>query len=242
VCYYSSISVGFKIIEDRFGARFVQTESFKPVYSACGFSFLLCPLLPMKIVGLSACFDGDSFLSGQGLRDSLAMRQRTLNARSETVFEKPAFRYSIMSKRCLILVDGFFEWRHEQKGVPLLHQAEESGSFCLGGHLGHVEEPENRDELKTYAVLTTNANQLLEKIHNRQKRMPVILPRENERTWLQNDLERGEIQALLQPYNTDEMEAYPVSGMVNKLGLNTDNPEVARGKIIQTCLRPKYGR
>jgi len=60
--------------------------------------------------------------------------------------------------------------------------------------------------------------------------MPVILSKESERTWLQNDLERDKIQSLLQPYNFDEMEAYPVPRLVNQLGLNTENSEVMARK------------
>jgi putative SOS response-associated peptidase YedK len=77
-------------------------------------------------------------------------------------------------------------------------------------------------------VITTKANLLLEKIHNTKKRMPVILPREKERLWLEDHLEKDNIQSLLQPYNEAELESYPVSKIINKLGFNTSNPEVLR--------------
>jgi putative SOS response-associated peptidase YedK len=116
VCYYCSISVGFKIIEDRFGARFVQTESFKPVYSACGFNFPSLPVITneenQRILllrwGLIPFWVKD-------YASAVSIRQRTLNARADTIFEKPAFRQAIISKHCLVLADGFFEWRHENK-------------------------------------------------------------------------------------------------------------------------------
>jgi len=116
MCYYSSISVGFKIIEDRFGARFIQTESFKPVFSACGFNFPLLPVITNE--------DNQQVVSYRwGLipfwvkdyDSAVSIRERTLNARAETIFEKPSFRHSIIAKRCLVLVDGFFEQRHENK-------------------------------------------------------------------------------------------------------------------------------
>src|ERR1039458_2640452 len=110
MCYFSSISVGFKILEDRFGARFIETESFKPVYSACGFNFSSLPVITneenKRILllrwGLIPFWVKD-------YASAISIRQRTLNARSETIFEKPAFRQAIISKRCLVLADGFFE-------------------------------------------------------------------------------------------------------------------------------------
>jgi putative SOS response-associated peptidase YedK len=228
MCYYSSISVGFKIIEDRFGARFIQTESFKPVYSACGFNFPPLPVITgednLHIVlyrwGLIPFWVKD-------YNSAMSIRQRTLNARAETIFEKPAFRYSIISKRCLIVADGFFEWRYENKKTfPYYIRLKNKAPFAFAGIWNTWKNPETQEEVKTYSVITTRANPLLEKIHNTQKRMPVILSAENERTWLQNDLERDKIQSFLQPYDPGEMEAYPVPKLVNKLGYNTENPEV----------------
>ena len=125
------------------------------------------------------------------------IRQRTLNARAETIFEKPAFRYSIISKRCLVLADGFFEWRHENKKTfPYYIRFKNQSPFAFAGIWDSWKNPETQEEVKTYSVITTKANPLLEKIHNTQKRMPVILETESERTWLQSDLERDKIQSL----------------------------------------------
>jgi putative SOS response-associated peptidase YedK len=178
VCYYSSISVGFKIIEDRFGTRFIQTESFKPVYSACGFNFPSLPVITNE--------DNQHSVSHRwGLipfwvkdyESAIKIRQRTLNARAETIFEKPAFRQAIISKRCLVLVDGFFEWRHENKKTyPYYIRLKNQAPFAFAGIWDSWKNPETREQI--YAVITTKANPLLEKIHNTQKRMPVILARE----------------------------------------------------------------
>jgi putative SOS response-associated peptidase YedK len=228
MCYYSSISVGFQIIEDRFGARFIQTESFKPVYSACAFNFPSLPVITNEdSQHISLLQWGLIPFWVKNYEAALAIRQRTLNARAETIFEKPAFRNSITSKRCLILVDGFFEWRHENKKTyPYYIRLSNYSLFTLAGIWDRWKNPETQEEIKTFSVITTRANILLAKIHNTQKRMPVILPREVERVWLQNELGREKIQSLLRPYNPDEMKAYSVPRMVNKLGFNTENPEV----------------
>jgi putative SOS response-associated peptidase YedK len=230
MCYFSSISVGFKIIEDRFGVRFVQTEAFQPVYSASAFTF---PSLPV----ISNEDSQHITLMQWGLipfwvKDydfAISIREKTINSRAETIFEKPAFRNCIQSKRCLVLADGFFEWRHiDKKTFPYYIRLKNGAPFALAGIWDSWKNPQTRDRMQTFSVITTQANSLLEKIHNTKKRMPVILPREQERLWLQDGQDRNSLQSMLRPYNADEMEAYPVSRMVNKLGFNTTNPEVIK--------------
>jgi putative SOS response-associated peptidase YedK len=87
-------------------------------------------------------------------------------------------------------------------------------------------------------MITTQANSLLEKIHNTKKRMPVILPREKEKLWLRPDLDKDTIQSMLVPYDTNEMEGYPVSKLVHQIGFNTTNPEVS--EIQDYPDLPKY--
>ncbi len=228
MCYFSSISVSFKIIEDRFGARFVLSESFKPIYSASGFNFPALPVITNEdaehIVSINWGLIPFWVKDSGSARD---IRQKTLNARSETIYEKPAFRQAISSKRCLILADGFYEWRHVNKQTyPYYIRLKNKEAFAFAGIWDSWTNPETQEPVKTFSLITTKANSLLEQIHNTQKRMPVILPRENEKTWVQNDLRKEDIQSLMRPYNPEEMEAYPVTRMVNKLGLNTEHPEV----------------
>ncbi len=228
MCYYSSISVGFKIIEDRFGARFVQSEAFKPVYSASAFTFPALPVItsqnPEQILqmnwGLIPFWIKDP-------ESALSIRQQTINARAETVLEKPAFRNATMTKRCLVLADGFFEWHHEgKKAYPFYIRLTDRAPFALAGIWDNWIDPETQKKNQTFSVITTRANVLLEVIHNTKKRMPVILPRDKEKIWLETKLDKSTIQAMLQPYPADKMEAYPVSNLINKAGFNTTNPEV----------------
>jgi putative SOS response-associated peptidase YedK len=230
VCYFSSISVGFKIIEDRFGARFIQTESYLPVFSASAFTFPSLPVITGDDPGHIVLFQWG--LIPFWVKDhqaAAAIRSQTLNARAETVFEKPAFRHLITAKRCLVLVDGFFEWRHvKKKTYPYYIRLKDQSPFALSGIWDTWKNPGTGERLKTFAVITTRANPLLEKIHNTRKRMPVILPADRERLWLDGNLDRAGIQALLQPFDAAELEAYPVSNLINKLGCNTTNIDVTK--------------
>ncbi len=230
MCYFSSISVGFKIIEDRFGARFVQTESFKPVYSASAFTFPSLPVISNEAAEQIVLMQwGLIPFWAKNLEAALNLREKTLNARAESIFERPAFRLAVKSKRCLVLADGFFEWRHEnKKAFPYYIRLKNQAPFAFAGIWDNWRNPDKQENIKTFSIITTRANPLLEKIHNIKKRMPCILSRENEKTWLQKELDKDSIQALLQPYDSGEMEAYPVSRMVNRLGYNTDNPAVLK--------------
>jgi putative SOS response-associated peptidase YedK len=228
MCYFSSISVSFKIIEDRFGVRFIQTEAFQPVYSASAFTFPSLPVIanqyPEHITFMQW---GLIPFWVKNHESALSIREKTLNARAETVFEKPAFRMAAQSKRCMVIADGFFEWRHfNNKTYPYFIRLKDQAPFAFAGIWDSWTNPETKEHIETFSVITTRANSLLEKIHNTKKRMPVILPREKEELWLQNNHKKDVLKLMLEPYNANEMEAYPVSRIVNKLGFNTANSVV----------------
>jgi putative SOS response-associated peptidase YedK len=232
MCYYSSISVGFRIIETRFGVEFVQRESYQPVYSASAFTYPRMPVitgeepdrLSMLAWGLIPFWVKDETSARE-------LRKRTVNARAETIFEKPAFRHSIMNKRCLVVVDGFFEWRHENRqSYPYYIRLKDGQPFALAGIWDRWQEPGTEKEIKTFAVITTSANPLMAQIHNTRKRMPVILSRADEQRWLRKDLGREEIKSMLKPYEEREMQAHPVGRSVVKLGLNKTDQSVLEKK------------
>jgi putative SOS response-associated peptidase YedK len=165
---------------------------------------------------------------------ALRIRQQALNARAETIFTKPMFRHSIVAKRCLVLVDGFFEWRHEnKKSYPYYIRLKDNQPFALAGiwdrWLNHI----TGNELRTFSVITTEANLLMAQIHNTRKRMPVILSREVEKRWLMMDLKSDEIMSMLKPYDASAMQAYPVDRSIVKKGINTIDSSILNEKIYK---------
>jgi putative SOS response-associated peptidase YedK len=113
--------------------------------------------------------------------EAAKIRVRTLNARSDTVFSKPSFRNAIRHKRCIVPADGFYEWREfNGKKYPYYIFLKDKDIFSFAGIWEDWTDRSTGAVLKTYSILTTEANPLLEKIHNTQKRMPVILPRDKE--------------------------------------------------------------
>jgi putative SOS response-associated peptidase YedK len=133
-------------------------------------------------------------------------RKQTLNAIGETVFEKPSFR-SIKTKRCLLGVNGFFEWR-DLKGVkfPYYISHRDEKIFSLGCLYENWLNKATGELVNTFAIITTPANPMMEKIHNLKKRMPLIIDRTNEKKWIDPDLENEEIKELIQPYDQDKNE------------------------------------
>ena len=142
---------------------------------------------------------------------------RMINARSETLSEKPSFRSAYKRRRCLILADGYYEWKQvpgDRRKQPVYIRLQSQKPFALAG-LWEVWQIEGMDEpLRSCTIITCPPNTLLEKIHHR---MPVILPQGAYAEWLSPDERSADVlQPLLVPYTDEEMEAYPVSTFVNR--------------------------
>jgi putative SOS response-associated peptidase YedK len=141
---------------------------------------------------------------------------RMINARAESLAEKPAYRPLLAKGRCLILADGFYEWRHDPDGKrrPVRYTLEGAEPFGFAGLWTGRHDPEADEWLRTCTIITTTANELVAPVHDR---MPVILPRESEDAWLDRGVAVGEALALLQPYPSELMHAADASMPVNSV-------------------------
>ncbi|PPS39584.1 SOS response-associated peptidase [Chroococcidiopsis sp. TS-821] len=138
---------------------------------------------------------------------------RLINARSETVSEKPSFRAAFRHRRCLVIADGFYEWqRQERKKQPYYFQLQNKQPFGFAGLWEHWQTSDG-EEINTCTILTTEANELMRPIHDR---MPVILDSQDYGLWLNPAAQVTELQGLLRPYSSQAMNSYPVSTLVNK--------------------------
>lgn len=144
-----------------------------------------------------------------------------INARAETLAEKPAFRNALKKRRCLVLADGFYEWQKTATGkAPMRIALASNEPFAFAGLWENWDTPDG-GVLRTFTIVTTTPNELIEPIHNR---MPVILRPEHESLWLDNYADQGAWLDVLRPYPADLMIAYPVSKRVNAVG--NDDPGV----------------
>ena len=137
---------------------------------------------------------------------------RLINARAETVAEKPAFRRAFRERRCLVPADGFYEWRKvDRRKQPFYIRMRDGRPFAFAGLWDHWET--GGSTIETCAILTTAANAVLSPIHDR---MPVILSPSDYALWLDPGIsEQDRLVPLFRPYPEQDMEAFPVRAIVN---------------------------
>jgi putative SOS response-associated peptidase YedK len=145
---------------------------------------------------------------------------KLINARAETVAEKPAFRSAFRQRRCLIVADGFYEWQQQEGGKqPFYIHLKNHELFAFAGLWERWQKQEN-EAIESCTILTTGANALMQPLHDR---MPVILHLEDYNTWLNPDIQPLQaLQSLLRPYPAEELSAYPVSSWVNRPNHNSE--------------------
>lgn len=148
---------------------------------------------------------------------------RMINARCETLAEKPSFRSAYRYRRCLILADGFYEWQKIPGStikIPTLIRMMDGQPFAFAGLWEDWHSPDGSQILST-TIITTEPNELVKPIHNR---MPVILPPDQYQIWLSpGEMSPTHLDPLLRPYDTSTMEAFTVSKLVNNP--KYDSPE-----------------
>ena len=160
-------------------------------------------------------------------KTAVDLSRRTLNARGETIFEKPSFRSAAKRKRCIVVLDGFYEHHHQgSKTYPYHITLKSCSIMSVAGLWEEWTDKETGEIIRSVTLVTTVGNNLLTKIHNNPKlkgpRMPVILPREIERDWLQDinsDTDKKAIQDLIGPYDDEDLNAHPVRQLRGKKGV-----------------------
>jgi putative SOS response-associated peptidase YedK len=138
---------------------------------------------------------------------------RQINARGETVAQKPAFRAAFRKRRCLVPADGFYEWQKTASGKqPWYIRARGAEPLALAGLWELWDPPEGGEPLATYTIITTVGNAFMQPLHDR---MPVVLDESGRDAWLDPATPAAALQALLVPAPEDRLEAWPVSRRVN---------------------------
>jgi putative SOS response-associated peptidase YedK len=148
---------------------------------------------------------------------------RMFNARAETLARSPAFRDALRRKRCLVPVDGFYEWRREgSRRQPFRVVGRDGRPLVLAGIWDGWHDPDTDRVIRSFAIVTTASNEDVAAIHGR---MPVVLPEDAWATWLDTELaDPGELQGLLVPAPDGSVELYPVHPLVNNV--RNDGPEL----------------
>ena len=194
MCFYSRLTKDTQTLEKRFEARFETDEPFQSDRYV-GFTFPKTPVITNTNEHLIQFYNWG--LIPFWAKDK-TIAANTLNARIETITEKPSFRNSVKN-RCLILSDGFYEWQWLDPKGKLKQQylitLPNEEPFAFAGIYSEWTDKNAGEQLNTYSIVTTEANKLMAEIHNNKKRMPVILTPETEKLWLAGN----EIMAFAKP-------------------------------------------
>jgi putative SOS response-associated peptidase YedK len=213
-----------------------EGQEWQPVYHASGFSFLQMPVITQADPKYVQLFNWGLIPSWIKTKiDADKLKAQTLNARSETAFEKPSFRSGIKYNRCLIPADGFFEWREvNKKKYPHYIFMKNQELFCFGGIYANWTDRFTGELIQSFSILTTDANPMMEKIHNSKKRMPVIIPSNGYEHWLDNNLMPKDIQQFFKPFSESEMAYHTISKLITSKVENSNVPEV-----LEACEYPE---
>lgn len=230
MCYHTSLAVSGPELETRFDATLPSGLHAAPQYHINAYAFPRYPILTRQQPG-----------QFQGIRwgmvphwvkskaDAEKLRAQTINARSETIYEKPSFRQAAQKgQRCLIPVTGFFEWHTAGKQkYPFYISAADQTIASIAGLWDEWADPDTGEVLTTFSLLTTDANPLLAKIHNTKQRQPCVLTREQERIWLRENLTEKEAGQLLHEiYPANRMRSQPISKRITSRTEDSNVPEV----------------
>ena len=144
---------------------------------------------------------------------------KMINARGETITEKPSFRNAFKKRRCLVPADAFYEWKRmtgSKEKIPYRIYLKDQPLFSMAGIWEIWKNPEG-EYIRSFSIITTTPNKLMAEIHDR---MPVILSKDDEKKWLESS-DQEELLGLIRPFPATEMDAYRISTLVNSPGNNS---------------------
>ena len=187
MCFYTQQNATKKEVQSRFDAEIDNEETYLENDFINGFSYPNMPIiLNTKPELITTNYSWGLLPSWAKDED---FRKNTLNARIETVDEKASFK-NVMQNRCLVIATAYYEWRwNDEKGKSkdkYQINSQEDEIFTFAGLYSKWVNPATGEEKNTYTILTTEANELMQYVHNHKKRMPVVLHKKDEKAWLDN--------------------------------------------------------
>lgn len=228
MCFHNSLTKKVTTVAARYGRKSDIVEIYQDIlneqYHVNAFNFPRYPIV-------TASDEMQVYQWGlipfwvKSEKDADKIRRMTLNARADTLFQKPSFRESVMKKRCLVPSTGYFEWRHEKnKKIPYYIYVKDEPIFSMAGLYDTWLDKSTGELLTTFSIITTDTNPLTDYIHNTKHRMPAILSKEDEEKWLDPGLSQNEVATLLEPIDAEKMDAYIVQN--NFIKKPSDDPSI----------------
>lgn len=219
MCYYTDQTSSNKALENRFKAQAKYDESMAQKGKISGFTRAALPIITQAKPDQIQLIPWGLIPAWANTEQARELPKNTLNAKSESIFEKPSFEPSILKQRCLVLVDGFYEWQHVGKNkIEYRIHLKSNGPFALAGIYAIWHNPQTSMLEPSFSIITTPANELMEEIHNTKKRMPLILSADQERDWLA-PMSTEKIKSFFKPFDSNSMQAQKVKNMGDQIQL-----------------------
>lgn len=213
MCFHSKQTKSALEVESRFKAKVEFPNEFKSQEHINGFDFPKTPIITDENPEIIKHFNWGLIPSWSKDTD---IRKFTLNAKIETLDEKPSFSNSV-NKRCLVIANGFYEWQWQDSKGKNKHKFEigigNENLFAFAGIYSTWLNNSTGEIINSYSIITTEANMLMAEIHNTKKRMPVILKPEDEKNWLNH----APIKNFANPYEVN-LVAKPLDTILNLFG------------------------
>lgn len=212
MCYHTSVPARTELKE--IFDYSVITEQWKSHYDYLnGYTYAQLPILRAEDPSAIAAYNWGLVAKwAKDKQQADMLRKGCLNAKSEDIWETASYRDIIQEQRCLIIIDGFYEFQHINKTekIPYFIKLKNQNAFACGGVYESWQDPTSGEIRNTCSIITTPANPLMAKIHNTKFRMPFIMTKKTMMEWINPRLERKEINELMQPLNEDLMEGYTI--------------------------------
>lgn len=230
MCFSVNVNLIKEELENRFNATLIDRDKYRPSYYYHAFALpelpVICSGSPSEI-NLYTWGLIPSFASGRSRADEI--RMKTFNARAESIETKQSFSSSFRSKRCLVPVKGFYEWQHTaDRKIPWYIYPSDNGIISLAGLYDQWVESTTGELFNTFTIITTEANELLAKIHNSAKRMPVVLEKSSEMQWLDNTASYSVLREILRPLPEGLLSAYTIGPLINDKYADRNTSEVIK--------------
>ena len=200
-------------------------DDFGDKHLVSGFSHPELPIVKQGSIELSEWGLVPSFV----VRDDQArdIQNKTLNARNDTIYERKSYKNSIVSKRCVLVVDGFFEWRHtSNQKIPYYIYPKDGTVFYMGCIYNTWTDKETGEMKDTFSIITTEANSMMEFIHNSKKRMPLIIRKDDIAAWIAPETTAENVAHLMKPYDESQMNSHTISRDASYAKHDRNYPEI----------------
>ena len=225
MCVFLTLRLNKAQVKKQYDTLGVDNLFFGPYYVQSAFSFSKWPVISSKNPEYVSMMNWG--LIPHWVKDEEAakkIRASTVNARIETIGEKPSFRKAVKSSRCLVLTDGFYEYRElNRMKYPYFIQMANAEPFAMAGIYDEWVSRESGELINSFSIVTTEANELMSKIHNRKKRMPVILKEDMRKDWLSFKIDPRQLR---QPLPSEFLESWTVSKAFNRRDGSGNSPDV----------------